>query len=149
MLTPFDIHKILDEEGKRGVKIFQSSISSVKATGKTADSARYVVEGKESKMSLEILARPFTPVLETGSKPAKTLKPSKEMLEELKPWAQVRGIPEDKVYGVAVNLLKNGQKVNRKLYSDKMDEFADQVADRITKEYVGYAVNNIVKAFEK
>lgn len=146
MLTTYDIFK---EEGPRGVKVFQDAVDSHTATGKTKKSAYFKIEGKDTKVSLEILAREFVQVLETGSKPAHTNTPSKEMIAMLKDWAQARGIPQDAVWGIAKKLLRDGQKVNRNVYSEQMNEFADQVIDRVTKEFAGMMVNKIVNAFEK
>lgn len=146
-VAPMEITKTLDSEGKRGVAIFKTAISSVKATGKTEQSARYEVAGKGSLTSLTIFSRPFTPVLETGSKPAKTDTPSKEMIDELTAWAQSRGIPEDAVWGIAKKLLREGQRVNRDLYTKAMDKFADEVADKVTSEFVGYAIDKLFNTF--
>lgn len=143
-----DVFQTLDQEGKRGVEVFVKAIDQVKATGKTQRSAYHKIEGTDSKTTVTIMARGFTQVLETGSKPAKTTKPSKEMLAELKPWAQVRGIPDEAVYAIAVKLLRDGQQVNRNVYSEQMDKFADEVADRVAEEYAGYAVDKMINAFK-
>lgn len=146
MLTTYDI---LQEEGKRGVVIFQKAIEPHYATGKTKKSAFYRIEGREKVVSLTILARAFVPVLETGSKPAKTNVPSKEMIEELTPWAKARGIPEEAIYPIAKELLRKGQQVNRNVYSQQMEEFGDEVVDRVVNEFAGLAINQVVNAFEK
>lgn len=141
------MHQVLDEEGKRGVAIFQKCIQPYRATGKTQASAYYKIEGSDTKTDLTINARGFTEVMQTGSKPSKK-KPSPEMIEELKPWAQVRGIAPEAVYGIAVKLLRDGQKVHRNVYSDQMSKFADEVADRVNDLFAGYAIDKIVNAFK-
>lgn len=142
-----DMFQILDQEGKRGVEIFQKAVAPHRATGKTQASAYSKIEGSESKTTLTIIARGFVQVLETGSKPS-TKKPSPEMIAELKPWASARGIPDEAVYAIAVKLLRDGQQVNRNVYSEQMDKFADEVADRVAEEYAGYAVDQMVNAFK-
>lgn len=143
-----DVFDIAQEEGKKGVEIFKRAIAPYNATGKTQKSAYYKIEGSSTKTILSILARGYTQVLETGSKPAKTHKPSRAMLDELAPWAQSRGIPEEAVYAIAVNLLKEGQQVNRNVYTDQMNEWADGVADRVASEFAGYAVDKMVNSFQ-
>lgn len=140
-----DMYNLLDEEGKRGVGIFVKAIQPHKATGQTASSAYYSIKGTNTKTTLEIFSRAFTPVLETGSRRAKTQVPSKEMIAQLKPWAQARGIPDEAVYAIAKKLLRDGQKVNRNVYSEQMAEFSEEVADRALKEFAGYVVDGIVK----
>lgn len=150
MSAPLDISQILDKEGRRGVDVFKKAIEPHKATSKTAQSAYYKVEGKgASSTSLTILSRPYTTVLEKGSKPADTHKPPKGMIDELTHWAKARGIPEEAVYGIAVNLLKEGQRVNRNVYSEQMQKFADEVADEVTKQYAGYAIDTLLNQFTK
>ncbi len=141
-----DLHQTLDAEGKQGVLVFQKAIQPYKATGKTQASAYYRIQGKEVT-TLEILARNFTQVLETGSRPAKTLVPSREMINELKPWAQSRGIPEEAVWGIAKKLLREGQKVNRNVYSEQMNEWADKAIDEVVNEFAGLAIDKIVEAW--
>lgn len=144
-----DLVKEMDEQGKKGVAVFKKAISGHKATGETERSAYYKIEGKDTKVTLEILARAFVPVLETGSKPAKTLTPSKEMLDTLGAWAKARGIPEEAVYPIAKTLLKEGQKINRNVYSQQMDEWADEMIEIITNELAGYYVDKIVNSYAK
>lgn len=144
-----DTIDILNQEGKRGVEIVVKSITPYRATSRTEQSVYYKIEGKETKVDLSIFARDYIEVLQSGSKPAKTKKPSKAMLAEMAPWAKVRGIPDAKLYAVAVVLLRDGQKVKRDLWDSKLDNWADEVADRITKEMAGYVVETIVKTFNK
>lgn len=138
----------MDEEGRRGVKVFQAVMAKANASGETAKSAYHKVEGKGPKTTLEILAREFTDVLWRGSRKAKTTKPPREMVDKLKIYARFRGIPEDKAYAMAVKLLKEGQKPGKHPEIPKaMDDFSDEVADKVTSEFAGYAVNQIIKAF--
>lgn len=141
-----DVHNLLDEEGERGVGIFVKAIAPYKATGKTQASAYYKIAGTPTDTSLEIIARGYVQVLETGSQPSKK-KPSPEMIAELKPWAKARGIPDEAVYGIAIKLLRDGQRVNRNVYSQQMDKFAEEVIDRALKEFAGYAIDQVVKGF--
>ena len=145
MLTTFEI---LNAQGKVGVGIFIKAIAPYKATGKTEQSAFYRIEGKDTVISLSIIARKYVKVLETGSKPAKTLVPSKEMIDELKPWAKSRGIPDEAVYPIAKKLLKEGQQLNRNVYSEQMNEWADSVVDEVVSELAGLAIDKLVNTWE-
>lgn len=142
------VHNILDEEGKRGVEVFNKCIEPYKATGKTQASAYYKVAGSDTKTTLEIDARGYVKVLETGSRPAKTKKPSREMVKEMEEYTRARGLPKSAAYPMAVVLLRDGQKQNRNVYSQQMDKFSDEVADRVLNEFAGYAVDKIVKGLQ-
>ena len=146
MLTTYDI---LNEQGKVGVTVFKEAVKPYKATGRTEQSAYFKVEGRETRISLTIIARAFVEVMETGSKKAKTDVPSREMIDSLKPWAQARGIPEDAVWGIAKKLLKEGQKINRNVYSDQMNAWADKVIEIVVNELAGYAVDKMVSEWKK
>lgn len=139
-----EVTDILSEEGQRGVKIWQKTIDPYTATGKTKKSAYYKIEGRDTTTSIEILAREFVDVLQTGSKPAKTRVPSKEMIDSLTPWAKSRGIPEEAIYPIAVKLLKEGQKVNRNVWKEQMEKWADEVVDRILNDLAGFVVDQVV-----
>jgi len=145
MLTTYEI---LNAQGKVGVGVFVKAIQPYKATGKTEQSAFYRIEGKDTVISLTIIARKYVKVLETGSKRAKTLVPSREMIDELTPWAKSRGLPEEAIYPIAKKLLRDGQQLNRNVYSEQMNEWADKVIDEVVSELAGLAIDKLVNTWK-
>jgi hypothetical protein len=51
--------------------------------------------------------------VETGRKATPNKKPSREFIENLKPWAEARGIPEGAVWAIATKINKLGTNLFR------------------------------------
>jgi hypothetical protein len=81
------------------------------ATLKTSQSLRSETTQEGTKTRMLLFGRPFFNTVSTGRKPTPNKKPSREFIENLKPWAGARGIPENKIWGVAVNINKFGSKL--------------------------------------
>ena len=134
------IDQILDKAGKFAVdRIKQNLVSSgEQTTGKTADSLRYEVAGKEDSVTLTIYGRPFFKATETGTKPSEKA-PSPEMVESLTEWAQKKGV-EAKPYAIAKSILKKGSRLYRKggrkdIYSNVKEQIADMVRVEVIKSF--------------
>lgn len=132
------IAKFLDDQGRLGVQTIQTNLDNTgtTTTGKTKDSITYEVTEDNGRTTLIIKAsRPYFKTVETGSKPAKTTVPPKEMVESLKEWAQAKG-SNVSPYGAAVNILKKGSELYRKggrtdIYTPVKDQIMQNLRENL------------------
>ena len=75
---------------------------------RTSQSLRIEVKKEGNTVKLQLFGRPFFNTVETGRKPTPNKKPSREFIENLKPWAAARGIPESKVWAIATVINRRG-----------------------------------------
>lgn len=80
-------------------------------TGKMAKSLRSEIRGEGNKITGYVYAAPFFPVLETGRKPTPDKKPSKAMVENIREWADVKGLGEGAEWAIATTINKEGTKL--------------------------------------
>src|SRR6188768_1404812 len=78
------------------------------ATLKTSQSLRFETTQEGPKTRFKLFGRPFFNTVSTGRKPTPTQKPSREFIENLKPWAEARGIDEGAVWAIATKINKLG-----------------------------------------
>ena len=98
----------------------------------------------------KVEAHPYFRVLETGRKPGK-FPPSENILE----WVRLKGIAErwnmsesSAAYLVARSIAKNGSTLYRKggrtdIFSNEIDSTVSELADEITRYYVGLITTEI------
>lgn len=78
------------------------------ATLRTSQSLRFEITQEGPKIKTKIFGRPFFNTVSTGRKPTPNQKPSREFIENLKPWAANRGIDEGAVWAIATKINKEG-----------------------------------------
>lgn len=78
------------------------------ATGRTSQSLRIEVKKEGTTIKLQLFGRPFFNTVETGRRPTPGKKPSREFIENLKPWAAARGIDESAVWAIATVINRRG-----------------------------------------
>jgi len=105
-----ELIEILNEQGIELVNGIRANLGSTgtTATGKTAQSLRFEISQDGTKTKLKLFGRPFFNTVSTGRKPTPERKPSREFIENLKPWAQARGIDEGAVWAIATKINKLG-----------------------------------------
>jgi len=105
-----DLIEILNEQGIELVNGIRANLGSTgtTATGKTSQSLRFEISQEGTKTRLKLFGRPFFMTVETGRKATPNKKPSREFIENLKPWAEARGIPEGAVWAIATKINKLG-----------------------------------------
>jgi hypothetical protein len=105
-----DLIEILNQEGIELVNGIRANLGSTgtTATGKTSQSLRFEISQEGTKTRLKLFGRPFFMTVETGRKATPNKKPSREFIENLKPWAEARGIPEGAVWAIATKINKLG-----------------------------------------
>lgn len=83
------------------------------ATNKTSQSLRGESTQEGSKVSAKLFGRAFFNSVRDGRRPTPNKKPSREFIENLKPWAGARGIPESAVWAIATKINKLGTNLFR------------------------------------
>lgn len=125
-----ELNAILNELTESLVEKIQNNLSSsgTNATGRTSAGLEFKINEEGSVTTIEVLANPFTGVVETGRKETPDKKPSAGMIENLKEWTAARGIDEKAVWGIATNINKEGTKLYQKggrtdIYTEPFNEY--------------------------
>jgi len=133
--------KILEAYAQIGVTKIQQALEQVRATGKTINSVKAEVTEKNDVSRLVIKARPFTSAIETGVSafPNKGISP--DMIDNLKEYAQARGMqnPESAAWAIAKTIQKQGDKTKRRggrdVYSSEVIRLAAEIKKEVLKDY--------------
>lgn len=154
-----NVMAILIQYGQLGVEALKADVQKVSATGETADSLRFEVTGKDTVISLKIIARAFFEALETGRGPRKSGQYG-EFDIKMYEYMQARGIgsdlPEKKRRQLAKFLTykinKEGDSVykagGRIVYSPTLQRIIEELTNAIKKDVVGFYVQDILKPFK-
>lgn len=110
-----ELIEIVNEQGNELVNNIRGNLASTgtNATGKTSQSLRFEISSEGTKTKLQLFGRPFFNSVRDGRKPTPNQKPSREFIENLKPWAQARGINEGAVWAIATKINKLGTNLFR------------------------------------
>lgn len=110
-----ELIEIVNEQGNELVNNIRGNLASTgtNATGKTANSLRFEISTEGTKTRLKLFGRPFFNTVSTGRKPTPEKKPSREFIQNLKPWAEARGISESAVWAIATKINKLGTNLFR------------------------------------
>lgn len=123
------------------------------ATGKSSESIYSLISESGGIYTIEVNAKPFFAVLETGRKPTPDKKPSREMVESIKEWTNAKGIPESAAWAIAVNINKNGTKLwqqggRKDIYSNETESFTKEVLEALSKEIQGDFFEHVKQTFK-
>jgi hypothetical protein len=123
------------------------------ATKKSSNSIYKRITEDGYKLLIEVLAKPYFSVVETGRKPTPEKKPSRDMIQNITEWVAVRGKPESAVWAIAVSIQKKGTSLFRRggrtdIYTDDGDEYAEDMFSAITKAIAKEEMDLIIKGFE-
>src|SRR5688572_26007686 len=110
-----ELIEIVNQQGIELINNIRANLGSTgtNATLKTSQSLRIEVSTEGAKTKLKLFGRPFFNTVSTGRKPTPNQKPSREFIENLKPWAQARGIDEGAVWAIATKINKLGTNLFR------------------------------------
>jgi len=105
-----ELIEIVNQQGIQLINNIRANLGSTgtNATLKTSQSLRIEVSQEGSNVRLKLFGRPFFNTVETGRKPTPSKKPSREFIENLKPWAAARGIDEKAVWAIATKINQKG-----------------------------------------
>lgn len=125
--------------GTVAVRIVQTALEQVRASGKTIQSVKAIISEDKGVDRFTIVARPYTNRIEQGIGPT-TKGPSREMIKSLTEYAQARGMdkPESAAWGLAKKIQKEGDRTFKKggriVYSDDVDKLVKEMTNDIKKE---------------
>lgn len=148
-----NVATILNQYGALGVEVLKQSISSIQASGKTAQSIRFEVESSDNKDRLMLIGRKFFELIEKGIRPSGK-NPPPEMIQMLTEYAKARGMdkPESAAWGIAKTILKEGDKTYRSggrlVYSPELVKFVQELQEVLTKQFKKDVITSIRGAFK-
>ena len=129
---------ILNQQGTELVNDIRANLGSTgtNATLKTSQSLRFEISQEGTKTRLKLFGRPFFNTVSTGRKPTPNKKPSREFIENLKPWAEARGLPESAVWAIATKINKLGTNLWRAggredIVEPAVDNFINDVSQQL------------------
>jgi hypothetical protein len=130
-----EIIDVVQNEGIHLINNIRVNLGSTgtNATLKTSQSLRIEVTQSGDKIKLTLFGRAFFTSVEDGRKPTPGKKPSREFIENLKPWADARGIPQSAVWAIATSINKKGTNLWRSggredILEPAVDEFVSNVS---------------------
>lgn len=149
---------LLQTEGDNLVKEIQRDMASTgtNATGKTSESLNYEVKEEGGRITLSILGRPYTALIEPGRGPRKSSQ-SSNLASNILEWMQAKGVGQDLTAKQQINLARfltlrinqRGTKLYQKggrtdIYTEPFNnmveklnqEVVDTIADDFTKNIV-------------
>jgi len=133
-----EFNLILQKYAPVGVRLVQTALEQVRASGKTIQSVKAEVIESNTVDRLQIFARPYTNRIEQGIGPTKK-GPSSEMIKSLTEYAQARGFakPESAAWGLAKKIQKEGDRTHKQggrvVYSDDVDKFVSELKNECRK----------------
>lgn len=148
--------KLLNETGNSLISEIKGNMSRAgqNATGKTAQSLRFVIKDGGSVLSLQVLGREFFKALETGRKATPQKMPSRAMIDNITEWVQAKGKPESAVWGIAMAIQKKGTRLfqsggREDIFTNvvKDPRFIDELSKEILDLYAQEYAKNIRIAF--
>lgn len=105
--------EIIDLINSKGIDLINDiranlGSTGTNATGRTSQSLRIEVKKEGTKIKLQLFGRAFFTSVDDGRRPTPGKKPSREFIENLKPWAASRGIDESAVWAIATSINQKG-----------------------------------------
>lgn len=140
-----EILNILNSEGSRLTEAIRANVPRV--TGKTADSLAYEVSQDGTVFSLQITAKKFFRVVETGRKPTPDKKPSRAMIENISEWLAALGKEQSLAWAIATSINKKGTKLWRD--GGRQDVFSNVITDRAIDKLSRTVLDVVAEAYLK
>lgn len=130
-----EIFDIVQSEGINLINNVRANLGSTgtNATLRTSRSLRIEVKQEGTKVKLQLIGRPFFMSVETGRRPTPGKKPSREFIENLKPWMEERGIDLSQVWAIANTINRKGTRLwldggRADIVTSAIDEYTNNVA---------------------
>jgi hypothetical protein len=117
---------ILINEGQRMTDEIKKN--TPKVTGKSAASVDFTVSHTTNTAELQITAKKYFRVVETGRRPTPEKKPSRKMIENIKEWLQALGKEQSLAWAIATAINKKGTKLWRD--GGRQDVFSNVLSER-------------------
>jgi len=133
-----EIFEIVTNNGIELINNIRANLGSTgtNATLRTSQSLRIEVKNDGLKVNMKLFGRAFFNTVETGRRPTPDKKPSKEFIENLKPWMAARGIDEKQVWAIATKINKQGTKLwkaggREDILQPAVDTFVNNVSQQL------------------
>ena len=133
-----ELIEIVNQQGIELINSIRANLGSTgtNATLKTSQSLRFEITTEGTKTRLKLFGRPFFNTVSTGRKPTPNQKPSREFIENLKPWAASRGIPEGAVWAIATKINKQGTNLwkaggRTDIVEPAVDDFINNISQQL------------------
>lgn len=129
-----ELIEIVNQQGIELINSIRANLGSTgtNATLKTSQSLRFEISQEGTKTRLKLFGRPFFNTVSTGRKATPGKKPSREFIENLKPWAAARGIDQGAVWAIATKINKLGTDLFRQggrtdIVEPAVDDFINNI----------------------
>lgn len=133
-----ELIEIVNQQGIELINSIRANLGSTgtNATLKTSRSLRFEITTEGTKTRLKLFGRPFFNTVSTGRKPTPNQKPSREFIENLKPWAAARGIDQGAVWAIATKINKLGTNLWREggrtdIVEPAVDDFINNIGQAL------------------
>ena len=130
--------ELIDVVNNEGIHLINNIRVNLGSTGtnatlKTSQSLRIEVTQSGDIIKLTLFGRAFFTSVEDGRRPTPGKKPSREFIENLRPWAEARGIDQSAVWAIATSINKKGTNLWRaggreEILEPAVDEFINNVS---------------------
>ena len=105
--------EIIEIVTTNGIELINNIRANMGSTGtnatlKTSQSLRQEVSGSGTKVNMKLFGREFFNTISTGRRPTPGKKPSKKFIDNLRPWADARGLPQSAIWAIATKINKEG-----------------------------------------
>jgi hypothetical protein len=138
LITFISMPELIDVVRNEGIHLINNIRVNLGSTGtnatlKTSQSLRIEVQEEGDKIKLTLFGRPFFTSVRDGRKPTPGKKPSREFVENLRPWADARGIPQEAVWAIATVINRRGTNLwlaggREDIIEPAVDEFVNNVS---------------------
>jgi hypothetical protein len=121
-----NVIQILTNEGQRLTDVLRAN--TPKVTGKTARSIGYNVTTTRDTATLQVTAKKYYRVVETGRRPTPDKKPSRAMIENISEWLRVLGKEEGLAWAIATKINQEGTRLWKA--GGRKDVFSNVLTER-------------------
>lgn len=149
------IREAIEKELDLVIKTTQDNLikTGKNVTGKTAQSMRKEVKDDGPKIVGTVYVPKYFKVVETGRRPTPDKKPSREMLDNIREWANAKGLTKGAEWAIATTINKEGTKLWKEggredIFTPATDENAAQsMSERVGSVAVKVFSQSIAKAY--
>lgn len=140
-----EIYDLIQDKGIDLINNIRVNLGSTgtNATVKTSQSLRAETKQEGTKYTFTLFGRPFFMTVQTGRKPTPDKKPSREMIENLRPWIDSRGMDESAVWAIATDINKRGTALWRAGgRTDIVDPAVDTFVNDVSQSFLEAEADN-------
>lgn len=133
-----EIFEVIQSEGIGLINDIRANLgrTGTNATVATSQSLRIELKQEGSKTKMQLLGRKFFMTVQTGRRPTPGKKPSMEMVDNIKVWANERGIDESAAWAIATKINQRGTRLwfeggRTDIVDPAVETFVENVSDNV------------------